>query len=88
VQIYNNLLILKTRVTEEPFIHIIASGDVFTKSVYHKKIWDILFKLLDEKIINILGGKTLSVNKFAKEKGLCKKNFWKKLSLVVGYKYL
>jgi len=38
VQIYNNLLILKTRVTEEPFIHIIASGDVFTKSVYHKKI--------------------------------------------------
>jgi dTDP-4-dehydrorhamnose reductase len=38
VQIYNNLLILKNLVTEEPLIHIIASGDVLTNFVYHKKI--------------------------------------------------
>ena len=80
VQMYKNSLILRTCMTEEPFIHKKAFGDVLTNFEYHKKIGEMLFKLLNEKGIINLGGKPQSVYKFAKEKKVyVKKIFAKKI---------
>ena len=43
---YKNSLILRTCMTEEPFVHKKAFGDVLTNFEYHKKIGEMLFKLI------------------------------------------
>ena len=80
VQMYKNSLILRTCMTEEPFVHKKAFSDVITNFEYHKKIGKILFKLIEEKGIINLGGKSQSVYKFAKEKNFnVKKELAKKI---------
>ncbi len=80
VHMYKNSLILRTCMTEEPFVHKKAFGDVLTNFEYHKKIGEMLFKLINEKGIINLGGKPQSVHEFAKEKKLhVKKIFAKKI---------
>tara|TARA_Y100001970_G_scaffold293734_1_gene442725 strand:+ start:6094 stop:6822 length:729 start_codon:yes stop_codon:yes gene_type:complete len=70
VQMYKNSLILRTCMTEEPFVHKKAFGDVLTNFEYHRKIGEMLFRLIHEKGIINLGGKSQSVYEFAKEKNL------------------
>ena len=60
---YKNSLILRTCMTEEPFVHKKAFSDVITNFEYHKKIGKILFKLIEEKgIINLAENHNLSIN--------------------------
>ena len=79
VQLYKNSLILRTCMTEKPFIHPKAFVNVKTNFIYHDKIVPILFKLLNKKGIINLGGKSQSIFNFAKkEKIKVKKVYLKK----------
>ena len=79
VQLYKNSLILRTCMTEKPFIHPKAFANVKTNFIYHDKIVPILFKLLNKKGIINLGGKSQSIFNFAKkEKIKVKKVYLKK----------
>ena len=70
VKMYKNSLILRVCTTEQPFVHTKTFTDVITNFEYHNKIGSIIFKLLNEKGIINVGGKSQSVYKFAKSKGL------------------
>ena len=67
VQLYKNSLILRVCMTERPFVHKQAFANVKTNFEYHNIIAKILFKLLDEKGVINLGGKSQSVYSFAKK---------------------
>jgi dTDP-4-dehydrorhamnose reductase len=81
VQMYKNSLILRVCMTEKPFIHKKAFTNVKTNFIYHNEVAKILFKLLNQKGIINLGGKTQSPFDFAKKQGLkVKKIYIKKNS--------
>ena len=67
VQLYKNSLILRVCMTEKPFVHKEAFTNVKTNFIYHEKIPQILFKLLNKSGIINLGGKAQSVFDFAKK---------------------
>ena len=79
VQLYKNSLILRVSMTEKPFIHVKAFANVKTNFIYHEKIVPLLFKLINQRGIINLGGKSQSIFNFAKKdkKGL-KKTYLKK----------
>ena len=80
VKLYTNSLILRVCMTEEPFIHKKAFGDVVTNFEYQKEIAKILFKILKFKGVINLGGKSQTVYRFAKSKNTkIKKIFAKNL---------
>ena len=80
VKLYKNSLILRVCMTEEPFIHKKAFGDVVTNFEYQKEIAKILFKLFEFNGVINLGGKSQTVYKFAISKNIkIKKIFAKKL---------
>lgn len=70
VQMYKNSLILRVCMTEKPFIHKKAFANVRTNFIYHEEVAKILFKLLNQKGIINLGGKTQSPYDFAKNQKL------------------
>ena len=81
VQMYKNSLILRVCMTEKPFIHKRAFANIKTNFMYHDEVAKILFKLLKQKGIINLGGKTQSPFDFAKNQGLkVKKIYIKKYS--------
>ena len=53
--------------TEKPFIHKSAFNDFITNFIFHEDVVLILFKILDQKGIINIGGKSQSVYKFAKK---------------------
>lgn len=67
VQLYKNSLILRVCMTEKPFVHKKAFTNVKTNFAYHEEIIPILFKVIDEKGIINIGGKTQSIYNFAKK---------------------
>lgn len=67
VQLYENSLILRTCMTESPFIHKKAFIDFKTNFIFQEEIAKILFKVLSFKGILNLGGKSQSVYNFAKK---------------------
>ena len=67
VRLFKNSLILRTCMTEKPFIHKKAFKNVKTNFIFHENIVPILFKILDKKGVINLGGKRQSVFDFAKE---------------------
>tara|TARA_A100001011_G_C14242521_1_gene813906 strand:+ start:65 stop:796 length:732 start_codon:yes stop_codon:yes gene_type:complete len=67
VRLFKNSLILRTCMTEKPFIHKKAFKNVKTNFIFHEKIIPILFKILNKKGIINLGGKRQSVYDFARE---------------------
>ena len=67
VQMYKNSLILRICMTEKPFIHKYAFKDLITNFIFHDEVVKIFPKLLKEKGIINLGGKTASVYSFAKK---------------------
>ena len=80
VQMYNNSLILRMSMTEEPFVHNKAFVDFTTNFIFYKDVLKFLFKLIDKKGIINVGGKTQSVYSFAKKyNSKIKKNYAKKL---------
>ena len=66
VQMYKNSLILRTCMTEKPFVHKSAFVNVKTNFIYHDDFIKIFLKVLDKKGIFNIGGKTQSVYQFAK----------------------
>tara|TARA_B100001057_G_C22771866_1_gene919942 strand:+ start:814 stop:1536 length:723 start_codon:yes stop_codon:yes gene_type:complete len=67
VQLYKNSLILRVCMTEKPFVHKNAFGNVKTSFAYHEDISKMVFKLLDQKGIINLGGKSQNIYNFAKK---------------------
>ena len=67
VQLYKNSLILRVCMTEKPFIHEKAFANVKTSFMYHDDVSKILFRLLNEKGIINLGGKSQFIFDFAKK---------------------
>ena len=67
VQLYKNSLILRICMTEKPFVHKKAYANVKTSFIFHEDVVKILFKLLNEKGIINLGGKSEYIYNFAKK---------------------
>ena len=65
-QMYKNSLILRTCMTEKPFIHKSAFANVKTNFIYHDDFINIFLKILNKKGTFNIGGKTRSVYNFAK----------------------
>ena len=68
VRLYKNSLILRISMTEKPFVHEFAFNDVEMNFMYHDEFAKILLKLINEKGIINVGGKTQTVYNFVKQK--------------------
>ncbi len=66
VQMYKNSLILRTCMTERPFLHKSAFANVKTNFIYHDDFVKIFLKILDKKGIFNIGGKAQTVYQFAR----------------------
>lgn len=79
VQMYRNSLILRACMTEKPFLHKKAFANVKSNFIFHEDMVKILFKLINEKGIINVGGKTSTIYNFAKKNTSdVKKIFWNK----------
>ena len=67
VQLYKNSLILRVSMTEKPFIHDKAFGNVKTSFIFHDDVSKILFKVIGKKGIINIGGKSQFIYDFAKK---------------------
>lgn len=67
VQMYKNSLILRIAMTEYPFVHKKAYKNAKTSFIYQHDFSKILPKLLKEKGIINIGGKKMTIYKFAKK---------------------
>jgi len=67
VQLYDNSLIIRACMTEEPFIHKYAYSNVKSNFIYHKDFAKIFLKLINKKGIFNVGGKSQSIYNFAKK---------------------
>ena len=67
VQLYKNSLILRACITEKPFVHDKAFGNVKTSFMYHEDAAKIFFKLINKKGIINLGGRSQFIFDFAKK---------------------
>ena len=66
VQMYKNSLILRTCMTEKPFVHKSAFANVKTNFIYHDDFIKIFLKILNKKGIFNIGGKSQTVYQFAR----------------------
>ena len=66
VQMYKNSLILRVSMTEKPFIHKGAYANMITNFIFHDDFIKIFKKILNKRGVLNIGGKTMSVYKFAK----------------------
>ena len=79
VQLYKNSLILRACMTEKPFVHDKAFGNVRTSFMYHEDAVKALFKLINKKGVINLGGEPKFIFDFVKkDKKNIKKIFLKK----------
>ena len=79
VQMYKNSLILRACMTEKPFLHKKAFANVKSNFIFHEDMAKILFKLINQKGIINIGGKTTTIYNFAKKNNCdVKKIFWDK----------
>ncbi len=67
VQLYKNSLILRACMTERPFVHKKAFANVKNSFAYHDEIIPKLFRIINEKGVINLGGKTQYIFDFAKK---------------------
>ena len=80
VQMYKNSLILRVSMTEKPFVHKYAFKDMITNFIFHDDFIKIFEKVIAQKGILNIGGKSSSVYDFARKynpeikKKLLKKN--------------
>lgn len=66
VSMYKNSLILRISMTEKPFLYKKAFSNLKTNFMFHEDLVKILPKLINQKGIINVGGKTRSVYSFAK----------------------
>ena len=77
VQMYRNSLILRACMTEKPFVHKKAFANVKSNFIFHEDMAKILFRLINQKGIINVGGKTSTIYNFAKKNNNnIKKIFW------------
>ena len=67
VHMYKNSLIVRACMTEKPFIHKNAYGNVKTNFIYHDQFAKIFIKILKKRGIFNLGGKSQTIYQFAKK---------------------
>ena len=70
VQMYKNSLIIRASMTEKPFIHKKAFYNFITNFTYHEDIVNVILKVIDQKGILNIGGKSQSVYNFALSKNI------------------
>jgi dTDP-4-dehydrorhamnose reductase len=70
VQMIKNSLILRVSMTEKPFIHNKAFGNVKSNFIFHESIAKFIFKIMNYKGILNVGGEIQSVYNFAKKKNI------------------
>ena len=78
VQMYKNSLILRTCMTEKPFVHKSAFANVKTNFIYHEDFIKIFLKILNKKGIFNIGGKSQTVYQFAKNENKSVKKIFSK----------
>jgi len=79
VQMYQNSLILRACMTEKPFVHKKAFANVKSNFIFHDDMAKILFRLINQKGIINVGGKTSTIYDFAKKNNNdIEKIFWSK----------
>ena len=87
VMLYNNSLILRVSATERPFVHKQAFYDFKTNFIFHEDLVKNIIKIINQKGIINIGGKSQSVYNFVKrynkkiKKISAKKIFGKKTPL-------
>ena len=67
VAMYKNSLILRITMTEKPFLHKKAYSNLKSNFMFHEDLVNILPKIINQKEILNLGGKSQSVFSFAKK---------------------
>ncbi len=67
VMLYKNSLILRTSVTEKPFVHKGAFNDFITNFIFHEDLVPKILKVVNQKGIINIGGKSQSVYNFVKK---------------------
>tara|TARA_Y100000816_G_scaffold121941_1_gene85675 strand:+ start:2239 stop:2937 length:699 start_codon:yes stop_codon:yes gene_type:complete len=67
VQMYKNSLIIRACMTERPFTHKSAFHDVMSNFIFHDEFAKIFVKIIHEKGIINVGGKTQTIYNFAKK---------------------
>ena len=67
VRMYNNSLVLRIQMTEQPFPYKKAYSNLYSNYIFHEDIAKILPKLINKSGIINLGGKSQSVYKFVKQ---------------------
>tara|TARA_B100001540_G_scaffold159281_1_gene141062 strand:+ start:636 stop:1343 length:708 start_codon:yes stop_codon:yes gene_type:complete len=67
VAMYKNSLILRVTMTEKPFLHKKAYSNLKSNFMFHEDLVDILPKIINQKGIINVGGKSQSVFLFAKK---------------------
>ena len=67
VAMYNNSLILRITMTEKPFKHKNAYGNLISNFMFHEDLVEMLPKLLNKKGIINIGGNSQSIYSFAKK---------------------
>ena len=70
VSMYHNHLILRVTMTEKPFTHKSAYSNLISNFMYHEDLVDLLPKIINQKGILNVGGKSQSIYDFAKSKKL------------------
>ena len=70
--------------TEKPFVHKGAFANVKNNFIYQEQVADILFKLLDEKGVINIGGKSQYIYDFAKKDKKDVKKVYLKKGLDIG----
>jgi len=70
VRMYQNSLTLRITMTEKPFIFKKAYDNLIANYMYHEDLVDMLPKIINQKGIINIGGKTQSIYNFAKSKNL------------------
>jgi len=70
VAMYKNSLILRITMTEKPFLHKKAYSNLKSNFMFHEELVKILPKIINQKGILNIGGKSQSVYSFAKKNNL------------------
>ncbi len=78
VQMYKNSLIIRTSMTEKPFLHKYAYANVKSNFIFHEDFIKIFFRIINKRGVLNIGGKSQSIYKFAKaQNNQVKKTFSK-----------
>ena len=67
VRLYKNSLIIRSCMTEKPFIHEFAFDNVKSNFIFHEDFAKIFLKLINKKGVINIGGKSQTIFQFAKK---------------------